>query len=111
MESDRPSGGTDYQEWTLPVTGAGTVLALAKHITPRVNSSVLYSDIADAIDSGEGASEGKRAASLLGCGANGGMVGVTNADPKNPEYATEKYLAGKYKPSGILIKLVRAPVP
>jgi hypothetical protein len=106
MESVSP--GVDCQEWTLPISGSGTVLALAKHINPRINSSVLYEDLANTIDGGVNASEKDKASSMLGCGTSGGMIGV-KADPKNPEYATADYKARKYKPEGILIKLVRAP--
>jgi hypothetical protein len=106
MESDAATRGADCQEWTLPVTGAGTVLALAKHITPRVNSSVLYTDIADTIDGGGDGGPGDT--SLFGCGGHGGMMGV-KTDPSNREYQTDEYKASKYKPSGILVKLVKAP--
>ncbi len=34
--------GFDCAEWTVEVPGAGTVLLLAKHINPRINSSVLF---------------------------------------------------------------------
>ncbi|SPO07081.1 uncharacterized protein DNG_09775 [Cephalotrichum gorgonifer] len=33
---------SNCEEWTIDVPGAGTVLTLAKHINPRVNSSVLH---------------------------------------------------------------------
>jgi hypothetical protein len=88
------------------VSGSGSVLALAKYINPRINSSVLY--MANTIDGGVNGSEEDKKKSMLGCGANGGMIGV-KTDPKNPEYATDEYKARKYKPEGILIKLVRAP--
>lgn len=94
-------------EWSLPVDNAGTVLALAKHISPRVRSSVLYVDIANAIDGGPGATEAQRKAALFGCATNGGMVGV-KADPANPAYNTAEYKATKAKPEGILLKIVKA---
>ncbi|KAL7628810.1 hypothetical protein AAE478_000325 [Parahypoxylon ruwenzoriense] len=92
-----PVEGFECQEWLLPVPAAGTVLPLAKHINPRINSSVLYTDMADTIEN-----------SLLGCGTNGGMVGVAT-DATNEAYNTEEYKATKAKPEGIIIKLVRAP--
>ncbi|KAI8304807.1 hypothetical protein K4K59_012638 [Colletotrichum sp. SAR11_240] len=36
----------DCAEWTLPLFGAGTVMALAKHVNPRTNSAVTYADLA-----------------------------------------------------------------
>jgi hypothetical protein len=100
----------DCVEWTLPVPGGGTVLALAKHITPRINSSVTYEDLARTIDGGgEGASEADIKASLLGaCGSSGGMVGV-KVDANAPAYHTPEYLASKARPEGIIVKLVRNP--
>lgn len=92
-----PAEGFDCQEWQLPVPSAGTVLPLAKHINPRINSSVLYTDMADTIEN-----------ALLGCDTNGGMVGVVT-DPTNAAYNTEEYKATKAKPEGVLIKLVKAP--
>jgi hypothetical protein len=65
-------------------------------------------DLANTIDSGVNMSEDDKKNSMLGCGTNGGMIGV-KTDPKNPEYATDEYKARKYKLKGILIKLVRAP--
>jgi hypothetical protein len=88
------SEGVDYQEWTLPVPDSGTVLALAKHISPRINSSVLYMDLANTIDGGVSTSEEDKKNSMLGYGTNGGMIGV-KTDPKNPEYATDEYKARK----------------
>lgn len=101
--------GVDCEEWQLPVSFGGTVMSLAKHINPRINSSVLYTDIADAIDGGEDATEEQKQASLLGCGKNGGMFGVVT-DATNPAYNTQEYKDSKAQPSGILIKLVRAPI-
>lgn len=105
-----PGGSFDCDEWTLPVEGAGTVLALAKHISPRINSSVLYTDIAATIDGGgEQASEQDRKASLLGaCGTHGGMVGV-KVNVSDPAYNSAEYRNAMAKPQGIIIKIVKAP--
>ncbi|KAJ3475542.1 hypothetical protein NLG97_g9421 [Lecanicillium saksenae] len=97
----------DCAEWTLPVQDGGSVLALAKHISARTLSSVLYEDLAAAIDGGVGAADGGKN-ELLGCGANGGMMGV-RANLTNPLYSTDAYKKSGAKPDGILIKLVKAP--
>lgn len=94
--------GFDCEEWTLPVDSAGTVLAVAKHITPRINSSVLYTDIAATIDGGgEHASEKDRRESLLGaCGRHGGMVAV-KVNASDPYYSSAEYKNNMAKPQGI----------
>lgn len=99
----------DCAEWMLPVPSGGTVLALAKHINPRVTSSVLYDDIANTIDGGEFATAAQREASLLGCARAGGMLGV-RANTSHPAYNTAAYKDSKASPEGILIKIVRAPI-
>ncbi|KAM3499439.1 hypothetical protein MY10362_007303 [Beauveria mimosiformis] len=91
----------DCAEWTLPVPDGGMVLALAKHTSPWLTSSVLYEDMATAIDGDKG---------LLRCGKQGGQVGVA-ANLKNPMYNTEEYKKSGAKPEGILLKLVKAPPP
>lgn len=99
--------GLECQEWAIEIPGAGTVLALAKHINPRTLSSVLLTDIANTIDGGENKN---KAGSLLGCGTGGGMMGVvTNAT--NPAYLTATYKASKAKPQDIIIKIVKAASP
>lgn len=99
----------DCSEWTLPLAGAGTVLALAKHINPRTNSGVTYTDLARTIDGGADATDEQRAASLLGaCAKNGGQMGVT-VDLTDAAYNTTEYLASGMKPKDIIIKLVRDP--
>ena len=96
--------GVACEEWAIEVPGAGTVLALAKHINPRTLSSVLLTDIADTIDGG---TDTKKAKSLLDCGTAGGWQGVvTNAT--NPAYNTATYKASKAKPQDIIIKIVHA---
>lgn len=105
-----PGGGFDCDEWTLPIEGAGTVLALAKHINPRINSSVLYTDIAATIDGGgENASDQAKKESLLGaCGTHGGMVAV-KVNASDPAYQSAEYKKVMAKPEGIIIKIVKAP--
>ncbi|KAG5985193.1 hypothetical protein E4U55_000438 [Claviceps digitariae] len=99
----------DCAEWTLPVPGAGTVLALAKHIDPTVNSSILYEDLAHAIDGGKNASLAETKKSLLGgCGTNGGQGGV-EGNLLDPLYHTREYVESGAVPRGVLVKLVRAP--
>lgn len=97
----------DCAEWGLPVDDAGTVLALAKHTNPSISSSILYEDIAAAIDGGLNASdEGKK--EILGCGKNGGQIGV-KANLTNPLYHTQEYKNSTARPEGIIVKLVKAP--
>ncbi|KAI1123311.1 hypothetical protein F5Y10DRAFT_252118 [Nemania abortiva] len=90
----------ERSEWTLPLFGAGTVLALAKHINPRSNSGVSYRDLANTIDSEQGL--------IAGCGADGGQLGVI-VNAEDPAYLTPEYLASGRKPADIIIKLVRDP--
>ncbi|KAG6031164.1 hypothetical protein E4U41_007677 [Claviceps citrina] len=99
----------DCAEWTLPIPGAGSVLALAKHIDPRVNSSILYEDLARAVDGGRNVTRAQEKASLLGgCGANGGQAGA-RANLLDPLYHTREYVESGAVPGGVLVKLVRAP--
>ena len=101
--------GFDCEEWGLPLFGTGTVLGLAKHINPRTNSSVTYTDIAATFDGGEDATEAERAASLLGaCGTNGGQVKVA-VNPDDPAYKAKEYIDSGAKPQDIIIKIVRDP--
>lgn len=101
---------SDCEEWQLPLAFGETVMTLAKHINPRYNSSVLFSDIADTIDGGEDATDAQRAASLLGrCGAQGGMAGV-KFDAKNPAYNTDAYIKSRATPNHVLIKIVHSPL-
>lgn len=92
--------GFDCPEWGLPVPDSGSVLALAKHNNGRYASSVLYEDIAAAID--------KVADNLKSCGKNGGQIGVV-ANINNPLYNSDEYKKSGAKPDGIVLKLVRAP--
>lgn len=94
-----PASGSTCQEWAISVPGAGTVLALAKHTTPFVATSVLYVDIAATIDAAGG---------LLECQQNGGQM-PTIVNKTNPVYMSAEYKATKARPDGITIKLVRDP--
>lgn len=98
----------DCAEWTLPVPShGGSVLALAKHINPRITSSVLYEDLAAAVAGG--APEGSQG-DLLGCGKDGGQM-EAKANLTNPLYDIDGYKKSGAKPEGILIELVQAPPP
>lgn len=90
-------------EWTL--YAHGTVLVLGKHLDSTVNSSVLFSDIANTIDGGVGATPAQQAAALIGCSTAGGSLGVVY-NASNAQYNTADYLAKSYTPSGILVKIV-----
>jgi len=94
-----PASGSVCEEWALPVPGAGTVLALAKHTTPFVATSVLYEDLAATIEAAGG---------LLECEGNGGQMPV-KVNKSNSVYASAEYKATKARPEGITIKLVRDP--
>lgn len=99
----------ECSEWMLPLFGAGTVLALAKHINPHTISSITYYDIACTINRGEDTTEGQHAALLLSaCSANGGQLTVT-VNTSDLTYSSPKYIASKAKLADIIIKLVRDP--
>ncbi len=98
----------DCQEWTVELPGGGPIMVLAKHITPRYNSSILWEDIATTIDGGPTASANDVKSSLLGCGTHGGQVGV-KVNASNPAYSADDYKAGKGRTEGIVIKIVRNP--
>jgi hypothetical protein len=92
----------DCDEWTI--YSHGTVQAIAKHINTTLNTSVLFADIANTIDGGAGASAAQKAAALIGCGTDGGSLGVIY-NASNPAYLASTYPAG-YTPAGILVKIV-----
>lgn len=69
---------------------------------------ILYRDLAHAMDGGEHATEEERAASLWGCGTNGGQIGV-KVDLTRPEYNTEDYKKWKYHPDGVIIQTKPPP--
>lgn len=98
----------ECSEWTLPIDDGGSVLALAKHISPRITSSILYEDLAAAIDGGKDATPEQKKAALAGCGTHGGQYGAT-ANTANPLYSSDEYKKSGAKPEGIIIKLVKAP--
>ncbi|KAF3799097.1 hypothetical protein GCG54_00001205 [Colletotrichum gloeosporioides] len=94
---------------TLPLFSAGSVMALAKHVNPRTNSTVIYADLARTIDGGDGASEEQCKASLLrSCGSNSGQPAVI-VGPEDPAYKTPECIAANMKPANIIVKLVRDP--
>ncbi|KAL3425261.1 hypothetical protein PVAG01_02052 [Phlyctema vagabunda] len=96
----------DCGEWLL--AAHGTAQAFAKHINNTVNSSVLFADIANTIDGGVNANTTQQAAALIGCGTDGGSLGVA-VNASNPTYRGSTYPAG-YTTSGILIKIVASGV-
>ncbi|KAE9369049.1 hypothetical protein N431DRAFT_470722 [Stipitochalara longipes BDJ] len=101
-----PSSGADCQEWTI--TQYGTVMALAKHINPRINSSVLLEDIANTIDGGGPTTNASMNQALIGCGINGGQMGVI-VNKAAPAYTTSDYKSGLLSFNGLIIKIVKAP--
>ncbi|KAG4427772.1 hypothetical protein IFR05_016744 [Cadophora sp. M221] len=92
-------------EWSI--YEAGTVLVLAKHIDPRVKTSVLFEDIANTIDGGEAGPAVGATDYILNCGINGGSLGV-KVNATRPEYNTPEYIASGAKTAGIAIKIVKA---
>ncbi|RWA10635.1 hypothetical protein EKO27_g4494 [Xylaria grammica] len=96
----------DCGEWLL--YAHGTAQAFAKHIDNTVNSSVLFADIATTIDGGANANSTQKAAALIGCGTDGGSLGVL-VNTTHPTYAGSTYPAG-YVTTGILIKIVASGV-
>jgi hypothetical protein len=96
----------DCAEWSVDTRG--TALALAKHLDPTVNSSVLFDGIAATIDGGDKATDAQKQAAIVGCLSDGGSLGVL-VNASNPAYQTDDYLASGYTPQGILIKIVHSP--
>ena len=90
-------------EWTLYTHGS--VMATAKHIDPSLNSSVLFEDIANTIDGGEKATDAQKAKALLGCGTDGGAVGVI-VNSTAAAYHTTAYTTGNFSTSGLIVKIV-----
>ncbi|KAL1893532.1 hypothetical protein Sste5346_006361 [Sporothrix stenoceras] len=89
----------DCAEWGLFTRGSAQ--ALAKHIGENTNTSVLYEDIANTIECGESPTDASRAAAIIGCLSDGGLLDVlTNAS--NPAYQTTDYTSSGYTSSGIL---------
>jgi len=92
-------------DWTLYTYQSA--LVLAKRIGTTKNSSVLYTDIANTIDGGEASTSASVAASLTGCGADGGSLGVV-INSTDPVYSSAAYTAMGYTPDGIIIKIVHS---
>ncbi|KAK4040086.1 hypothetical protein C8A01DRAFT_46491 [Parachaetomium inaequale] len=80
-------------EWS--VYTRRSALVTIKHIDDTVDSSVLFEDIATAIDGGEKATPEEQLKTLLGCGTDGGAFGV-QANLSNPAYTDY----------GLLVKVV-----
>ncbi|KJZ77539.1 hypothetical protein HIM_03263 [Hirsutella minnesotensis 3608] len=95
-----------------------SVLALAKHVDPKANSSVLYEDIARTIDGGPSTSandddvdvdkkkkkkKGKKG--IISCSTSGGAQGVL-VNKAASAYHTNEYKKLGFTPNGILIKIV-----
>ncbi|OAA32591.1 hypothetical protein AAL_00056 [Moelleriella libera RCEF 2490] len=99
--------GPTCVEELVPGPGGGGLTVVAKHIDPSVESSVLLTDIADAIDGGEMASPDERERALIGCAEKGGQGGI-KIDPNNPAYNTREYKSRNATPGGIIVKLVRS---
>lgn len=92
----------DCAEWT--VYTHGTALVTARHIDTTLNSSVLFSDIANTIDGGTGATAVPQ--NISSCGTDGGQLGVQyNASNIQYNSSLSAYPVG-YTPAGILIKVV-----
>ncbi|KAK3997775.1 hypothetical protein QBC44DRAFT_363967 [Cladorrhinum sp. PSN332] len=100
-----PNANFQCEEWTI--ASEGTVIVLAKHTSARLNTTVLAEDIANTLDGGEGATPDQIQNSILGCGENGGQVGLIY-DKNNQAYNDERYKGWKATPSGLVIKVVRA---
>lgn len=92
--------GFDCPEWGLPVDGAVSRPPAGQAHNPRYPTSVLYEDLAAAID--------QLTPNVGSCGKNGGQIGVV-ANTSNPLYNTDEYKKSSAKPDGIVLKLVKAP--
>ncbi|KAK1763698.1 hypothetical protein QBC33DRAFT_518393 [Phialemonium atrogriseum] len=92
-------------EWTL--YARNSVTALAKHIDNKVDSSVLFEDIANTIDGGPSATDAQKQAAIIGCLSNGGSLGVV-FNATNPAYTSTTYTAEGYTPDGIMVKIVNS---
>ncbi|KAK4164602.1 hypothetical protein QBC43DRAFT_378486 [Cladorrhinum sp. PSN259] len=96
----------DCGEWQL--YSHGTAQAFAKHINNTVNSSVLFADIANTIDGGINNNSTQQEAALVGCGTDGGSMGVV-VNATHPTYSGSTYPIG-YETGGIMIKIVASGV-
>ncbi|OIW25391.1 hypothetical protein CONLIGDRAFT_685237 [Coniochaeta ligniaria NRRL 30616] len=96
----------DCAEWTLYTRGSA--LALAKHVDPAVNTSVLFDDMATTIDGGgDTATDAQKRAAIIGCLSDDGSLGVV-VNATNPAYVTEEYVASGYQPDPTAI-IMHAP--
>ncbi|KAK0624160.1 hypothetical protein B0T14DRAFT_536748 [Immersiella caudata] len=96
-----PNPNFECEEWSLGAEG--TVSVAVKHTSPRLDTAVLLEDVANTIDGGENATPEQISKSLLGCGENGGQVGVL-VNTSNPLYSSEAYKAKKTTTSGLIVK-------
>ncbi|KAM4058052.1 hypothetical protein HRG_010993 [Hirsutella rhossiliensis] len=93
----------DCAEWDI--FNHQTVLALAKHIDSKKNSSVLFEDIARTIDGGPSASDEDKKGAIVGCLSSGGSLGVL-VNETDPAYHSHEYEKPGYTTEGIVIKIV-----
>jgi len=83
----------------------GTVKVVAKHINFTHTTSVLFEDVADAIDGGEFPTTSSVEKAVISCGWKGGKIEV-NATASRPEYHTQEFLDSGAITNGILVNLV-----
>ncbi|CEL10893.1 hypothetical protein ASPCAL14000 [Aspergillus calidoustus] len=65
---------------------------------------LLFADIATTVDGGVNATKAQQAAALVGCGSDGGLLGV-RVNASDPTYSGPAYPEG-YTTEGILIKIL-----
>lgn len=83
----------------------GTVAVKLKHFNFTYTTSVLFEDIADAIDGGETPTASSLDRSVLSCGWKGGSIGVT-ANATRSEYHTPGYVASGAITEGFVVGLI-----
>ncbi|KAK3368300.1 hypothetical protein B0H63DRAFT_534468 [Podospora didyma] len=102
----------DCGEWSLYTRKSAK--AVAKHLDPKIDSSVLFEDIANTIDGGVKTPGNATIpithhASVADCLSDGGSLGVV-VNATHPAYLTPEYLAPGFTTKGILIKIVASGV-
>ena len=83
----------------------GTVAVKLKHYNFTETTSVLFEDIANAIDGGETPTATSLERSVISCGWKGGSIGVT-ANATRPEYHSPEFLASRAITDGFVVGLV-----